>query len=68
MTAGLIDIGWLGHITLEIVVQKKVRVYPYVEFGQIFWYTVEGEVVLYNGKYQNQETEPVVSRMYMDDE
>ena len=54
ITAGLIDQGFFGHITLEITVQRKTRVYPRMRFGQIFWFSVVGETNLYRGKYQNQ--------------
>ncbi len=51
--AGLIDIGFLGHITLEIICQIPVRVYPNMRFGQIFWFTPEGNLTQYSGKYTN---------------
>lgn len=54
VTAGLIDQGFFGNITLEIVVVKPTIVYPSIKFGQIFWYTTRGKPYLYNGKYQNQ--------------
>jgi dCTP deaminase len=42
ITAGLIDVGFLGEITLEITVQKPTRVYPYLPFGQIVWFSLNG--------------------------
>jgi dCTP deaminase len=54
VTAGLIDQGFLGNITLEITVQKKTRIYPGIKFGQIFWFSTVGKPFLYKGKYQGQ--------------
>jgi dCTP deaminase len=54
VTAGLVDQGFRGQITLEITVQRKTRVYPNMEFGQIFWFTTVGEATSYQGKYQSQ--------------
>ena len=54
VTAGLIDQGFKGTITLEITVTKPTRVYPNIAFGQIFWFVTKGESRLYNGKYQGQ--------------
>lgn len=63
ITAGLIDQGFFGNITLEIMVNKPTRVYAGIVFGQIFWFTVYGEPLLYCGKYQNQQ-KPTISRIY----
>jgi len=65
ITAGLIDQGFFGKITLEITVQKKTKIYPYMRFGQIFWFSVVGNARLYDGKYQNQ-LNPTVSRLHYD--
>lgn len=66
VTAGLIDQGFLGKITLEIVVQKRTRIYPLMRFGQIFWFTVVGEADLYKGKYQHQ-SDPTMSKLHYDE-
>lgn len=63
VTAGLIDQGFYGNITLEITVNRPTKVYPGIVFGQIFWFTVCGTPLLYNGKYQNQHN-PTISRIY----
>lgn len=63
VTAGLIDIGFQGEITLEITVQRPTRVYCGVPFGQIFWFTAVGyPLVQYDGKYQGQSG-PTPSRL-----
>lgn len=65
VTAGLIDQGFYGQITLEITVQKPTRVYPGTVFGQIFWFTVVGETILYQGKYVDQMS-PTASKAHLD--
>jgi dCTP deaminase len=66
ITAGLIDVGFCGQITLEVTVQRPTRVYVGVPFGQIFWFSVQGSVnSLYVGKYQSQAG-PTKSRLYWD--
>lgn len=42
-TAGFCDIGFCGHITLEIEVAHRTRVYAGMPCGQICYYTVDGE-------------------------
>ena len=56
VTAGLIDQGFYGRITLEITVQRPTRIYPGMAFGQIFWFTSVGTAALYEGKYRGQMT------------
>lgn len=65
ITAGLIDQGFFGQVTLEIVVHKPTRVYPEMKFGQIFWFTTSGTPLLYDGKYQSQMG-PTPSRLRAD--
>lgn len=43
-TAGFIDPGFFGHITLEIQVVKMTRVYPYSICGQLVFTPVVGSV------------------------
>ena len=54
ITAGLIDQGFAGNITLEITVQRPTRVYASMPFGQILWFTTVGPSSLYDGKYREQ--------------
>jgi dCTP deaminase len=65
VTAGLIDQGFYGQITLEITVQRPTRIYPGVIFGQIFWFTTVGEATLYSGKYVEQAN-PTASKAHLD--
>ena len=65
ITAGLIDQGFFGNITLEIVVQRPTRVYSGMAFGQIFWFSTCGVPILYAGKYQRQ-CGPTLAKMNED--
>ena len=49
--AGLVDLGFYGHITLEITAKLNTVIYPNMRLGQIFWFDTSGDRVLYQGKY-----------------
>lgn len=54
VTAGFGDVGFEGYWTLEIHCVQPVRIYPFVEVGQIYYHTIEGEYATYkSGKYQH---------------
>jgi len=61
----------LGHTgaiipwTLEILVAQPIRIYPYIKVGKIAFWTNEGELNLYEGKYRGSKT-VVASRSYID--
>lgn len=68
-TAGIGDVGFCGHWTLEIVVTHKVVVYPGMPIGQIIYHMVHGEVERpYNSKgsakYNNRDPRPKESMMF----
>lgn len=65
VTAGFIDCGFWGNITLEMSVVHPLRVYSGMRVCQICFTTVEGEVTLYAGKYQGQQG-PQPSRSWKD--
>lgn len=65
ITAGLIDVGFVGRVTLEIVVAKPTIFYPNLLFGQIYWFTTMGGLLEYAGRYQEQ-TEATPSRICLD--
>lgn len=65
VTAGLIDVGFLGEITLEITCTKPTIVYPNIPFGQIFWFSLFGKSIIYEGKYKGQAG-PTPSRLRFD--
>ena len=54
VTAGFGDIGFCGQWTLEIVVPQKLRIYPGLRIGQIYYHEACGELpeTGYHGKYQ----------------
>jgi dCTP deaminase len=60
VTAGWIDTGFFGQITLEMVATIPIRVYPNMKICQVAFYVVQGGVdKLYGAeglgsKYQNQ--------------
>ncbi|BDQ04726.1 MAG: dCTP deaminase [Candidatus Dojkabacteria bacterium] len=54
-TAGFGDVGFSGFWTLEISVIQPVRIYPFIEIAQIYFHTVQGEIIPYKGKYQNNK-------------
>ena len=68
-TAGIGDVGFCGHWTLELSVSKPVRVYAGMPIGQIVYYRVEGEVLRpyhkkKDSKYSHQDCLPVESMMW----
>lgn len=64
VTAGFGDIGFCGNWTLELTCVEPVRVYPGMELCQIFYQTVEGEILdRYDGKYQGSRN-VVESKIY----
>ena len=60
ITAGFGDVGFRGFWTLEMICLRPVRIYAGVEICQIFYHTVEGEILEYkSGKYQgNRDIQP----------
>ena len=67
--ASWIDVSFCGNVTLEMSVQKPLRIYPNMKIGQIIFHTIHGEVIegydkKSGSKYMNQSgvTE---SKMYL---
>ena len=65
VTAGFGDIGFDGRWTLEISCLHPIRIYPNIRICQIYYHKIEGEYVLYNSKYQNNDGIQA-SRSYLD--
>lgn len=64
ITGGFGDIGFRGHWTLEIEVTEPVRIYPLMEFAQVYFHTPSGAIEqLYQGKYRDQ-VRPTPSRLF----
>lgn len=66
VTAGFGDVGFKGYWTLEISTIHPIRIYPGVQICQIFYHTINGEIIEYSSnKYQNnREIQP--SMLYKD--
>lgn len=63
VTAGKGDIGFCGSWVAEITVVQPLRIYPNIEFCQIYYEDVRGEIEPYNGHYQKQ-MDIIPSRLY----
>ncbi|MEQ9406067.1 MAG: dCTP deaminase, partial [Fuerstiella sp.] len=60
VTAGFGDVGFCGYWTLEMFAVQPVRIYRGVQVCQIFYHSIEGDVVEYkSSKYQhNTDIQP----------
>lgn len=65
ITSDLIDIGSVNQWTLQLHAVQPVRVYPGMLIGQVTFWTVEGCVKHYQGKYGFLQS-PVPSLAYLD--
>ncbi len=75
-TAGFVDPGWAGHITLEItnLTEQPMIIYPYMPIGQIRFSLLSspaehtyGEAVLGTKKYKNpfsKNPKPIASQYW----
>ena len=61
VTAGYIDPGFTGQITLEVIATHPIRVYPGMRICQIRFHTPEGEVELYKGRYRGERSQGAVA-------
>ncbi|MFD8498259.1 PEP/pyruvate-binding domain-containing protein [Amycolatopsis sp. NPDC059657] len=52
LSASLGDIGYKGQWTLQLYTSHSVRVYAGINIGQMMWWRTQGEIQLYEGKYQ----------------
>ena len=64
VTAGFGDIGFDGTWTLEITVVHPVRVYKHCQIAQLCYFTPNGKITQYEGRY-NGQMDPTISRMYI---
>jgi len=56
VTAGFGDVGFRGKWVLELSCIHPVRIYPFIQIGQIYYHTIEGDIdpeLLYRGSYQD---------------
>jgi deoxycytidine triphosphate deaminase len=52
LSASLGDIGFEGQWTLQLYTMNRIRVYPGMNIGQMMWWRPQGDIRLYDGKYQ----------------
>jgi dCTP deaminase len=66
VTAGFGDVGFKGFWTLEMICVQPIRIYAGVQICQIFYHTVQGDIMEYkSNKYQNnRDIQP--SMLYKD--
>ena len=67
VTAGYIDPGFCGAITLELVAAQPILVRPGDKIAQLVYTTLAGAYRPYAGRYQNAPAEPVPSRFHLSD-
>jgi dCTP deaminase len=65
VTADLIDIGSVNQWTLQLHAVQPVRIYAGLVVGQVTFWTTQGEIALYQGKYQGCRG-PQESQLYRD--
>lgn len=65
VTADLYDIGAYGNSTLQLYATLPIRIHTGMQIAQASFWTVEGEIDLYEGKYKSTEA-PTPSLIYKD--
>lgn len=65
LSASLGDIGFVGRWTIQLLAINRIRVYAGMDIGQMMFWDVQGDIDLYDGKYQGA-TEAFASRIFMD--
>ncbi|MEG1705819.1 MAG: dCTP deaminase [Clostridia bacterium] len=53
ITSDLVDIGFLGRLTLQLHSTQPVKIYRGMKIGQVMFWCIYGKYNLYKGKYQN---------------
>jgi dCTP deaminase len=69
ITSGFGDVGFKGHITLELTCIQPIKIYKNMKIGQIYYQNVSGLVINpYNkkedAKYNNDSPVPMPSQMW----
>lgn len=67
ITADLIDIGSFGKSTLQLFATVPIIIYPGMKIAQVTFWQPQGEIELYEGKYQNSDG-PMPSLIHLDNE
>lgn len=63
VTAGFGDNGFNGKWTLEFMPAHRIRIYPNMPIGQLYYELLQGEQTYYKGRYDGQ-MEVTPSRFY----
>lgn len=65
ITANLVDIGYIGKITLQLYATQSIILYKNMKIAQVSFWVPKGEITLYTGKYQNGQG-PQASKIHID--
>lgn len=65
VTADLIDIGSHGNTTFQLYATLPIKIYKDMKIAQVTFWTPQGEIKLYDGKYQGSKG-PQPSKVYKD--
>lgn len=65
ITANLVDLGYLGRITLQLYATQPIVLYKGMHIAQLTFWMAKGEVTPYMGKYQNGKG-PQASKTHYD--
>jgi dCTP deaminase len=65
ITADLVDLGAIGKWTLQLHCVQPITIYPGMRIGQMTFWKITGEPLLYTGKYQGSQG-PVESKSWKD--
>lgn len=65
ITADLIDIGSINQWTLQMHCVQPVKIFAGMQIGQVTFWHIEGDITLYNGKYQHS-LGPTASKIFYD--
>ena len=55
ITAGWIDPGFDGTVTLEMIAVNPIRIYKDMRLGQFTFLDVTGNEAIYEGRYQSRQ-------------
>ncbi len=65
ITSGLFDIGCKCNVTFHLYATMPIKLYKNMPIAQLTFWKTQGDIKLYNGKYQNDHG-AVASRIYKD--
>jgi dCTP deaminase len=65
ITANLVDLGYLGTITLQLYATQSIVLFKKMNIAQLTFWMAKGEVTPYRGKYQHGKG-PQASKIHFD--